>query len=484
MSGTQICETVTATRMANLRARRDKTPAAEMVELRLDGVRDLDVAGALEGRTKPVVVTCRPVWEGGQFDGSEEERLRILARALALGADHVDVEWRADRSTFQSVDRSRLILSLHDLDGAPDDLTGLVRSMRAAHAGMIKIAVTARRLGDCVALRDAVRDDPAHVAIALGAKGLISRAMPAAFGSRWIYAGSAAPGQLSARALSHVFRVNRTTAGSAVYAVAGRPAAFAAAIAMHNAAFVDLGLDAVCVPLETDDAGELASVCSAFGVRGASLTAPLKTQMVHTVDVRSVIANRVHAIDSIRLTAAGFEGENFEVSSFLTPFDRRSFRLRKVRALVVGAGAAARAAATALKAHGAHVLLCARRADEAAAVARKLGVKTDAWPPSSPAELVIVATGGDLDPVVHEAIAAIASKAELVFDVSCRCPETPVLASARQAGVATIGGLEMLCAQVRRQLYWWTTRDTTLAVLERAAMEAWTAPPQNGSSAS
>ena len=56
---------------------------------------------------------------------------------------------------------------------------------------------------------------------------------------------------------------------SAIYAVAGRPAAFSAAIAMHNAAFVDLGLDAVCVPLETDDAPELAAVCNAFGVRGA-----------------------------------------------------------------------------------------------------------------------------------------------------------------------------------------------------------------------
>src|SRR5262245_40500111 len=117
MSETLVCETVTATRMADLRARRDKTPGAEMVELRLDGVRDLDVAGALEGRAKPVVVTCRPVWEGGQFDGSEDERLGILGKALALGADHVDIEWRADRSSFQSVDRSRVVLSLHDFEG-------------------------------------------------------------------------------------------------------------------------------------------------------------------------------------------------------------------------------------------------------------------------------------------------------------------------------------------------------------------------------
>ena len=40
-------------------------------------------------------MTCRPIWEGGGFKGSEEERKRILAEALSLGADYVDLEWRA-----------------------------------------------------------------------------------------------------------------------------------------------------------------------------------------------------------------------------------------------------------------------------------------------------------------------------------------------------------------------------------------------------
>ena len=39
-------------------------------------------AGALAGRRLPVIVTCRPTWEGGGFTGSEEERRRMLAEAL------------------------------------------------------------------------------------------------------------------------------------------------------------------------------------------------------------------------------------------------------------------------------------------------------------------------------------------------------------------------------------------------------------------
>ncbi|HEX4347377.1 MAG TPA: type I 3-dehydroquinate dehydratase, partial [Vicinamibacterales bacterium] len=87
----QICVTITAPSMAELRRRRDAVVDADLVELRLDSVADPDVAGALEGRQTPVIVTCRPQWEGGRFGGSEEERRRILTDAHAQGAEYVDV---------------------------------------------------------------------------------------------------------------------------------------------------------------------------------------------------------------------------------------------------------------------------------------------------------------------------------------------------------------------------------------------------------
>ena len=69
---------MTAPTTAELRRRRDAVRDADLVELRLDGVADPDVAGALAGRRLPVIVTCRPAWEGGRFGGSEEERRRLL----------------------------------------------------------------------------------------------------------------------------------------------------------------------------------------------------------------------------------------------------------------------------------------------------------------------------------------------------------------------------------------------------------------------
>ena len=84
MSKPLLCVTVTAATTAELRQRRDAVADADLIELRLDTVSDPSVAGALAGRRCPVIVTCRPVWEGGGFKGAEEDRKQILADALNL----------------------------------------------------------------------------------------------------------------------------------------------------------------------------------------------------------------------------------------------------------------------------------------------------------------------------------------------------------------------------------------------------------------
>ena len=81
MKPAKLCVTVTADTTAELRTRRDQAVDADLVELRLDTVRDPSAAAALAGRRCPVIVTCRPKAHGGHFLGSEEER-RTMAREL------------------------------------------------------------------------------------------------------------------------------------------------------------------------------------------------------------------------------------------------------------------------------------------------------------------------------------------------------------------------------------------------------------------
>ena len=129
-------------------------PFADLVEVRLDLVDRPDAIGAIEGRRRPVLVTCRAQWEGGGFHGSEEERERILSDAQNAGAEFVDVEARAEFvSTITRRRRGRgIVLSLHAFGEPPCDLVERARAMRSTGAEIVKIAIEAQRSGDTMPL--------------------------------------------------------------------------------------------------------------------------------------------------------------------------------------------------------------------------------------------------------------------------------------------------------------------------------------------
>ena len=469
MSFTQVVETVSGQTMAELRRARDEA-AADLVELRLDGVEDLDVAGALDGRKTSVIVTCRPAWEGGRFDGSEEERLEILVEAMRLGADYVDLEFRADRRRFASADRGRVVLSYHDFDGMPDDLVARVRAMRAEPAGTVKLAVTPARLTDCLALRDAMRFDESHVAIAMGPMGQVTRLCPWLFGSRWTYGGTIAPGQVTARELVESFRVQRASSLTAIYAIGGAPLAHSASPAMHNAAFAALGMDAVYVPLETADGDEFLAVADAIGVAGASITAPLKPAMFERASTLDDLSTRTGAVNTLRRGARGWDGRNFDVAGFLSPFARQARSLRDSRAVVLGAGGSARMACFALKQEGARVSVAARQPARGRALADEIGVDVAPWPPSSDWDLLVNTTPVGTWPHVDDApVGRDVVSGGTVYDLIYNPRETTLLKWAREAGAETIDGLEMLVGQACLQFAWWTGREAPRDVMEEAA---------------
>jgi 3-dehydroquinate dehydratase/shikimate dehydrogenase len=377
----------------------------------------------------------------------------------------------ADWRSLPRGDRTALVLSTHDFERVPPDLPGRVRAMRAAGARHVKVAVMARRLSDCLALRAAVQGD-AVIAIAMGPAGQVTRLCPWLVGAPWTYAGSAAPGQVSARELADVYRVRRTSASTAVYAIAGAPLGHSASPFMHNSAFADARLDAVYVPLETDDAGEFFAVAEALELTGASVTAPLKSKVIGSHVDGDELARRIGAVNTLRRRNGRWESRNFDVAGFAAPLERRGVKLAGRRAVVAGAGGAARAAVWALKALGARVEVAARRADQADALAREFQIATAAWPLAGAWDVLVNATPVGTWPTQGESpMGATQARCGLVYDLVYNPPETALLAAARAAGAETISGLEMLVSQACQQFEWWTGQSAPRTAIERGALE-------------
>jgi 3-dehydroquinate dehydratase / shikimate dehydrogenase len=472
-----LCVTVTGATTAELRQRRDAVTDADLIELRLDTVRDPSVAAALAGRRTPVIVTCRPVWEGGSFTGSEEERRRILGDALALGAEYVDVEWRArfDDLISQTGGR-RIVLSAHDFHGLPIDLLARVHAMRSTGAEVIKVAATLGSLREAMALFDLsaqIGRQGAFALIGMGDYGLSTRILAGRLGSVWTYAGAMREiGQLSAQTLIKEYHFRHITDATAIYGIVGGSVVHSVSPAMHNAAFHASHCDAVYLPFPAVSAEDFATFGRALGISGASVTVPHKVAMFDHVDEVDAVARRVGAINTISVRDGRWVGANTDASGFLEPL-RERLSLTGLRASVIGAGGAARAVLVALASSGCAVRVHARNRAQAVDVAMLTPVDVGPWPPEPGSwDLLINCTPAGMYPTVDAApIAKSDLTGRYVYDLVYNPSITRLLRDAAEMGCETIGGLEMLVAQAHEQFQTWTGTRPPTGVMREAALK-------------
>lgn len=481
MTTPRICETVVGPTVETLVRARDAVVAADMVELRLDGVEDVDAAGALSGRRLPAVVTCRPTWEGGRFDGPEHVRYRILHEALAAGAEFVDVEWRAlsgpEGPAFQALLAAysdRVVLSSHDFSGVPSDLPARVRAMRATGAAVVKVAVTVERLSESLVLREVAAGGPA-VVIAMGEAGVPSRLLAGRFGAVWTYGGhGVAPGQIPAEQMVHTYRFREVGPGTRIYGIVGTNALHSFSPAMHNAAFTASGQDAVYVPLRAASFEDFAVFADALGLAGASVTIPYKVDALRAAASADALTLAVGAANTLRRVGGGWDATNTDVPGFLAPLAACfPAGLAQIRAAILGAGGSARAVAAALRSAGALVTIHARRREQASTTAADLGVHAADWPPVPGSWDLLVNTtplGGagqrDVSPV-----AAASLDGGVVYDLTYGPEPSRLIREAGAAGCQTLDGLPMLVAQAERQFEWWMGQAPPAGVMAAAARD-------------
>lgn len=484
----RLCIVAMAATLDDLRRQRDAASDADLVELRLDALPpgELDVAGAMQGRRTPVIATCRARWEGGHFAGSEEERRQVLAQALALGAEYVDIEWQAGfQDLVHGTQRERIVLSHHTFDGVPTDVAHRAREMRASGTGVIKLAAMTQRLSDAATLLQVARavrtpgeaEPRRAIVIAMGECGEVSRVCPSRFGSAWSYAGSVAGiGQLGPRALLDRYRFRSLTPDTRLYGIVGRPVGHSVSPAMHNAAFGATGVDGVYLSLPAVDVDDFVTFAREFSVSGASVTIPYKVALKERVDCVDPLAGEVGAINTLRMDGDRWQATNTDVAGFLSPLTDRGSVLRDMRVAVVGAGGSARAVVVALRSAGARVTVHARRASSAQALADAFSdVAAGPWPVSDGSwDLLVNCTPVGMHPDVGASPVAATELAgptgRTVYDLVYNPLETQLLKEARRAGLTTVGGLDMLVAQAREQFLLWTGIRPDAAVMREAAL--------------
>lgn len=163
----------------------------------------------------PVLATNRPVREGGAFEGDEALRFEILRKAVAAGAEWVDLEEDTPMEIVAEFKAKKIgtVLSHHDFSGTPDRLAlhRLAERMTRKRADVLKIVTQANSPEDSLAVLDLIPFGRRQlgmevIAFCMGDAGRWSRLACLLLGSPWTYVQlpgtlAAAPGQLSAAAM-------------------------------------------------------------------------------------------------------------------------------------------------------------------------------------------------------------------------------------------------------------------------------------------
>ena len=263
----------------------------------------------------------------------------------------------------------------------------------------------------------------------------------------------------------------------------GHPVAHSLSPAFQDAAFAQAGIAARYALWDTAPEDLPAAVARLRGAEylGANVTVPHKEAVVALLDEVAPLAGRVGAVNTIVKRGALLRGENTDVGGFLAPLRERGAELPRWRAVVLGAGGAARAVALALLDAGIAALTIANRTP---ARAEALAADLDEGRATSlalddprlgdhlaSANLLVDATARGwhaAESTLPPAQLALLPGDALVYDLTYQ--PTGLLRAAAARGLATLDGLPMLVEQGALAWQLWTGREPPRAVMWQAAL--------------
>ncbi len=234
--------------------------------------------------------------------------------------------------------------------------------------------------------------------------------------------------------------------------VLGWPVAHSRSPAIQNAALQAAGLSEwryQLLPVPPELFAETVRAMPQSGFRGANVTLPHKREALALAGTVSERARAIGAANTLLFEAAGaISADNTDAPALIGALP---FSVAGLRALVLGAGGSARAAVWALREAGAReVCVWNRTPERGRALANDLGASAVERP--VPADLLVHCTSSGLGeaadvfsqlPLAPQQLSRYGCVVDFVYGQR----ETALVAAARERGIPTVDGLELLVGQ-------------------------------------
>jgi shikimate dehydrogenase len=257
-------------------------------------------------------------------------------------------------------------------------------------------------------------------------------------------------------------------------AVIGHPVAHSRSPAMQSAALAALGLGEVwsyeAIDLAPAEFEQRVRAMAGEGFAGANVTVPHKHAALALADVSSEVAREIGAANTLTFSEGKIRAHNTDAGGFLAALPASP---EGKRALVLGAGGAARAVVWALGREGAQVDVWNRTAQRAEEICAELGGTPVSDPDQGAYGLIVNTSAAGLDgedPFEHLPLGADGfSSGQMVVDMVYGEEPTALSRAAEAAGAGVVDGIEVLVQQGALSLQIWTNREPPVDVMRTAA---------------
>lgn len=353
---------------------------------------------------------------------------------------------------LNSADESQIICSHHDFEKVPSDLEQLLEEMLKTPAEIYKIAALSHSTLDALKIlcfmKEKVSLGIKLSAICMGEKGQVSRILAPVFGSPINYAAlnePNAPGQLTISELSEIYNYFSLNKETSIYGLIGSPITQSPSHHTHNAFFRKQGLNAVYVKMEIEkeELSLFFDWAKKLGIKGLSVTIPLKEAVLPFLDEIDPMAQEIGAVNTIVFEEGRMKGFNTDAAGALDPIEGK-LPVKGKKVVILGAGGSAKAIAYEAKKRGADLIIVAR---------------SNAWHMSFEEMGTLYEEGYDVlintTPVAVPIPLNYIKAGCLVMDINTKHRDTPFIQEALRKGCTIVTGYEMFQAQAIGQFRLW-----------------------------
>ncbi len=463
---------------------------ADLLEVRLDRFdKAPDFKELLAARRKPLIMACRRPRDGGDWQGTEEERLTLLRQCVVHRPDYVEIELDvADQ--IRPFPGARRVISYTNLSETPDDIAEIYNEARSKNPDVIKVTTPARTPEEVWPLVQILaRSSVPTVVVGLGKPGVMLTVLGKKIGAPWAYAAlgrglEAYPGQPTIEDLESVYHYRAIERSTPLIGVTAFTETARATVAALNAGLAQLGRPARCWPVSMGDPGLFRKIMKAVKLAAVIVADEHQAAAAEIATELDASAEEAHAADVLLPADGGWRGHHTQVSGAVAALEAAlraraptGQALHGKMAVVVGTSNIAQAVARALLARGVNLIIAAPDRERAHRLANVLGCRyilVDAI--YTTMHDVLVVCPEEQDPRTQTSIhPGYLRPGMTVMDLTAGLDGSPLLREARVRGAAVVSPRQLFLDRLAVQMHLLTGEeapcDTFATALERICEE-------------